>query len=149
MFTSSNNQGQSNSLLQPNLHLTQHPEVIFNEIEKVNVYRLDSIIVNKEVYNLLVMDVQGAEGLVLKGATETLKYIDIIYTECNRGQTYEGNMEIDEMVEYLKPFGFVLKEVYWPSPAWSWGDCIFLKENYNVGDMDNLDEYVAKNMAHK
>jgi hypothetical protein len=50
------------------------------------------------------MDVQGYEGEVIKGATETLKHIDYIYSEVNRGQTYAGNMEIDEFDELLKDF---------------------------------------------
>lgn len=127
MFVSTDNQGQSNSLLEPKLHLQQHPEVRFNEYERVKVMPLDKLAFQKENYNLLMMDVQGAEGLVLKGATETLKHIDIIYTECNRGQTYAGNMEIEEMDEFLKPFGFERVETYWPSPNLSWGDSVFLR----------------------
>lgn len=129
MFTSNDNQGQSNSLLKPELHLRQHPEVRFTSIEKVKVIPLDKLTFKKENYNLLMMDVQGAEGLVLKGATETLKHIDIIYTEVNRGQTYEGNMEIDEMDEFLQPFGFERVETYWPSPNWTWGDAIYIKNH--------------------
>jgi FkbM family methyltransferase len=129
MYVSNNNQGQSNSLLQPKLHINQHPEVVFNESEKVKVAKLDNLWFSKSDYNLLVMDVQGFEGHVLKGATETLKHIDCIYTEVNRGQTYAGNMEIDEMDEYLKLFGFVRVETYWPSETWSWGDACFLRES--------------------
>lgn len=127
MFSSSNNQGQSNSILKPYLHLEQHPEVVFEEKEMVEVRKLDNLGIPIS-YNLLVLDTQGSEGLILKGATETLKHIDCIYTEINRDYTYENNMLLDEMEEYLKPFGFVLKEVYWPSPSWSWGDGIFCKE---------------------
>lgn len=128
MFVSNNNQGQSNSLLQPLLHLQQHPEVVFTEKEKVSVRRLDNIPFEREDYDMLLMDVQGYEGEVLKGAVETLKHINVIYTECNRGQTYAGNMEIEQMDEFLKPFGFSRVETYWPSPNWTWGDCVFIKQ---------------------
>jgi FkbM family methyltransferase len=128
MYISQNNQGQSNSLLQPNLHLQQHPEVVFTDLERVKVIPLDKLSFKKEDYNLLVMDVQGAEGLVLKGATDTLKHIDIIYTEVNRDYTYENNMLVDEMDDYLANFGFARIKTYWPSPNWSWGDSIYIKE---------------------
>jgi FkbM family methyltransferase len=128
MYVSDNNQGQSNSLLKPGLHINQHPEVVFTKFENVIVAPLDEIPFKREDYNLLVMDVQGAEGLVLKGATETLKHIDIIYTEVNRDYTYENNMLIDEMDEYLANFGFARVKTYWPSPNWSWGDSIYIKE---------------------
>lgn len=127
MYVSHQNQGQSNSLLEPGLHLQQHPEIIFDDAEIVNVSRLDYLPINRSLYDMLYLDVQGAEGLVLKGATETLKHIDIIYTEINRGQTYAGNMELDEMDAFLDQHGFVRVETHWPSPNWTWGDAIFLR----------------------
>jgi FkbM family methyltransferase len=129
MYVSHQNQGQSNSLLKPEGHLTQHPEIIFDDAEMVKVVPLDNLPIQKEKYDMLVLDVQGFEGEVLKGATETLKHIDIIYTEVNRGQTYAGNMEIDEMDSLLAQYGFERKETFWPSPNWTWGDCVYLKTN--------------------
>ena len=127
MYTSGNNQGQSNSLLKPMLHLQQHPEVVFDDAEAVKVIPLDMLPIQKEKYNLLVMDCQGYEGEILKGATETLKHIDIIYTEINTGETYENNMLVTDMDKFLEPFGFVRVETFLPSPNWTWGDAIFVK----------------------
>lgn len=145
MQVSHNNQGQSNSLLKPELHLHQHPEVVFTDTENVKVIPLDLLpfpkgiwnsvdgdkgyFYNENDYNILVMDTQGYEGQVLKGATETLKHIDCIYTECNRGQTYSGNMEIEEMDTFLKLHNFERVETYWPSPNWTWGDCCYVRES--------------------
>ena len=128
MYVSNDNQGQSNSLLKPKLHLEQHPEVVFNDAEAVKVMPLDNAPFLKGWYDMLVMDVQGYEGNVLKGATQTLKHINIIYTEVNRGQTYAGNMEIEEMDELLKGHGFERVETYWPSPNWTWGDAVYIKK---------------------
>lgn len=127
MYVSHQNQGQSNSLLKPELHKTQHPEIIFDDAELVKVFPLDKLIVDKQNFDMLAMDVQGYEGEVLKGAAETLKHIDIIYTEVNRGQTYSGNMEIEEMDKSLAQYGFERVETYWPSPNWTWGDAVFIK----------------------
>lgn len=125
MYVSHNNQGQSNSLLKPELHLQQHPEVVFDDAEAVKVIPLDKLPIEKGKYDMLVMDCQGYEGDVLKGATETLKHIDIIYTEVNRGQTYAGNMEIEEMDVFLSDFKRV--ETFWPSPNWTWGDAVYVR----------------------
>lgn len=127
MYVSHQNQGQSNSLLEPKLHLQQHPEVVFDDAEAVKVVRLDNLPIEKEKYDMLAMDVQGFEGEVLKGATETLKHIKLIYTEVNRGQTYSGNMEIEEMDSLLGEQGFKRVETFWPSPNWTWGDAIYIK----------------------
>lgn len=128
MFVSHNNEGQSNSLLKPKLHLQQHPEVVFTDKEKVLVVPLDSLYIDMSKYNMLMMDVQGAEGLVLKGARETLKHIDLIYTEVNRDETYESNMQIDEMDLFLKEYGFVRVETLWASKNLSWGDAVYVKK---------------------
>jgi FkbM family methyltransferase len=132
MFTSPENQGQSNSLLPPDLHLQQHPEIKFNETELVTVRRLDSLEFNKSEYNFLAMDVQGYEGFVLKGATETLKHIDYIYTEVNRGSTYKNNTLIEEMDLLLSDFERV--ETYWPSPSWTWGDAFYIRKTLLNGN---------------
>jgi len=124
MYVSHDNQGQSNSLLEPELHLSQHPNVVFNDAEAVNVVPLDSL---RRTGDMLVMDCQGYEGEILKGAGETLKAVSIIYSEVNRGQTYKGNMEIEEMDELLSGHGFKRVETYWPSPNWTWGDAIYIK----------------------
>ena len=124
MYVSHQNQGQSNSLLRPEGHLSQHPEIVFDDAEVVKVVTLDSL---KVTGDLLVMDCQGYEGEVLKGGIDTLKQVSMIYTEVNRGQTYAGNMEIDEMDAFLAEYRFKRVETYWPSPNWTWGDAVYVK----------------------
>lgn len=127
MYVSHQNQGQSNSLLKPLLHTQQHPDIIFDDAEIVKMVTLDSL---NATGDLLVMDCQGYEGEVLKGAEETLKSVNIIYTEVNRGQTYDGNMEIEEMDAFLSERGFIRVETYWPSPNWTWGDAVYIHKRY-------------------
>lgn len=65
-------------------------------------------------YEMLVLDIQGAELRALKGATEFLKAPDLkyIYTECyNEPKYYKGACTAAEIVEYLAPFGFELASV--------------------------------------
>lgn len=129
MYVSHFNQGQSNSLLKPQLHLQQHPEVVFTDTEKVKVIPLDKLPFNREDYNLLVMDCQGAEGNILKGATETLKHIDCIYTEINTAETYDGNMLLGEMDDFLGFYDFFRVETKMASENLTWGDAVYLKSH--------------------
>lgn len=116
------NQGMSNSLLRPVKHLQQYPNILFTETEEVEVRPLDEIIEHLDFKgNLLVMDVQGYELEVLKGATETLKGIHYIYTEVNRDEVYEGCARIEQLDEYLKDF--IRVETSWAGG--SWGDAIY------------------------
>lgn len=126
MYVSHQNQGQSNSFLKPHLHLEQHPDIIFDDSELVKVVTLDSLSIEKEKYSLLVIDTEGYEGEVLKGATETLKHIDIIYTEINRAQTRINNLLVEELDIMLPEFQRV--ETFWPAPNLTWGDCIMVRK---------------------
>ena len=75
----SSNEAQSSSILTPKVHLTAHPEVSFNGTEEVEMKKLDDY--DYKDYNMIVVDVQGYELEVLKGASQTLHNIDYIYCE--------------------------------------------------------------------
>jgi FkbM family methyltransferase len=64
------------------------------------------ISVEKESYNHWILDVQGAELLVLKGSTETLKYCNSIVVEVSSRPTYIGGVEYEELKLYLFSNGF-------------------------------------------
>lgn len=133
MNSSPNNEGQSNSLLKPKLHLEQHKEIVFTETEEVDVKQLDNLdIQHLEMYDMLAMDVQGFEGEVLKGATKLLEQVKVIYTEINRDFTYDQNMLVNEMDDFLVKYGFIRIETMWPSPNLTWGDAIYLKNSNGI-----------------
>ena len=82
-FIRTNNQ-QSSSLLELDLHKKVHQDIIAVDKIKVKTRRLDDFLLETDVknkYNVLVVDTQGAELLVLNGAVDTLKHIDIIHSE--------------------------------------------------------------------
>lgn len=122
MYCSPNNDGQSNSLLKPKLHLKQHPEIKFTYQKEVEVLTIDTAFNNPP--NFLVCDTQGAEGLILKGAKNTLHKFDYIYLEVNRGEVYEGNILVYEIDEILSDFERV--ETKWVG---LWGDAIYVRKN--------------------
>lgn len=122
------NQGQSSSLLIPKKHLEYYPHIQFVATERVPVRTLDSLPFSRGKYNLLMMDTQGAELLVLKGATETLKDINYIYTEVNDQELYEGNAMVGELDAYLVDFARV--ETHWVAQH-GWGDAIYIRKTLN------------------
>lgn len=104
MYTGSQNEGQSNSLLKMHKHTQIHPGITLPNTELVTVKRLDSLGLAHKGYQLLVMDCQGFEGRVLKGATETLKQVNYVYTELSRDDVYEKCTLVDEMDQLLGDF---------------------------------------------
>lgn len=130
MYISKQNQGQSNSFLPSLLHSVQHPDILFTETEVIKITTLDSLPIEKEKYNILVTDCEGYDGEVMKGAKETLKGIDLVYSEVNRGMTREGNMLIDDFENLLWDEGFVKVSEFWPAPNLTWGDAIFIRTSF-------------------
>lgn len=130
MFTETVNGGQSNSLLEPKKHLEQHPTIVFTGKENVRVSKLDNLLgyMNEsfpnKVLNTLFMDCQGAEHLVLRGSIETLEQIDIIYTEVNRENIYDGCAMVQDIDYFLWDFGFEALEEKWVG---GWGDKLYKK----------------------
>lgn len=126
MYAERSNQGMSNSLLKPKVHLDQHKDVIFDHQEEVNVKMLDNLEFDREFYNFLNMDCQGFEDRVIKGGLDTLKHIDYIYTEVNREEMYENNALVEQMDKLLSEFQRV--ETGWASERHGWGDAFYIRK---------------------
>jgi len=117
--------GLCGSLLEPKIVLT-YPDIVFSERFMVEVSVMDDEIPKNHSYNFLNMDVQGYELEVLKGAIKTLKKIQYIYTEVNRNEVYKNCAMIEQIDEFLKPFGFNRVKESWKG---EWGDAFYIKEN--------------------
>lgn len=127
MFIETANRGMSSSILEPVIHLQLYPYITFPKKEKVTIYKLDSILLDdRKKYNMINMDVQGYELEVLKGAVESLQYIDIIYTEINTDEIYKNCAKVKELDSFLKEFGFI--RVMTKMACDSWGDALYIKE---------------------
>ena len=88
------NNFESSSLLEMKTHLIEHPNVHFVKQIKgktitVNSFFKKNNIKNVEKYNFWNFDIQGAELMALKGATEYIKYIKAINIEVNVKELYK------------------------------------------------------------
>ncbi len=117
----------SSSMLKPKHHLEQYPQIKFEKTETVNITRLDDEEFDRSLYNFINIDVQGYELEVFKGAEETLKGIDLVLTEINKEEMYEGCPLVEEMDQYLEDRGFQRIATYWQQDGGTWGDGLYLK----------------------
>jgi FkbM family methyltransferase len=121
------NECQSSSILKPKLHLTQYPHIKFTDKIEVDIIKLDDYNdIDLSNYNFYSLDLQGFELEALKGSVKTLEHIDYIMCEVNRAELYEGCPMVEDIIEFLKPFGFVQKEISWDGSTW--GDIFMAKE---------------------
>ncbi len=126
LFVENSNEGQSNSLLKPKLHVQQYPSIMFTETVNVQVTTLDSYNFNN-THNFLNMDVQGYELEVLKGSTQTLQNVQCILSEVNRAELYQDCCFVDDLDNFLKEYNFERVETNWLGNTW--GDAFYIKKS--------------------
>ena len=124
MYCETNNEGQSNSLLEPQLHASQYPNIRFHSTVEVPVETLDSFKLY-DSYNFMSLDVQGFELEVLKGAVNTLIHVDYIIAEVNNAPLYKNCCMIEELDQFLSTYGFNRVEIDWIGGTW--GDAFYIK----------------------
>ena len=127
MYRASNNL-VSSSVLKPKRHLSQHPDVLFDDGQTViEIDRIDNMLKEIVPYNFMNVDVQGYELEVFKGAGEFIDRVDFIMTEINRDEVYEGCAQVEEIDEYLSRYKFKRVETSWDGDCW--GDALYIKEH--------------------
>jgi FkbM family methyltransferase len=102
------NEGMSSSLLEMcPAHEEAAPHAVFEATETVTTRRLDDLELGGERV-FLKMDVQGAELMVLAGATRFLDRVCAIEAEVSLTELYAGQPLLDDFATYARVRGFVL-----------------------------------------
>jgi FkbM family methyltransferase len=124
MFVESANGGKSSSILKPKKHLDQYPDITFDSKETCEIVRLDDDIGNKLGFDTLVLDVQGYELEVLKGARDLLSHsIEHIVCEVNCEELYENCALVGDLDTYLRELSFKRVLTFWGGV--SWGNALY------------------------
>ena len=97
---------------------------------KANGRFIDTLLVENNMsynsFDLLNMDVQGAELLVLQGSEKLLENVKYVTTEATwDNPDYVDNVMYDELKLYLESKGFVEKQII--NHSENWGDVLFVK----------------------
>ena len=97
---------------------------------KVETITIDTLVEENDFdyadYDLLNLDVQGAEMLALEGATKTLNNVNYISTEATwDNPDYIGNVMYDELKVFLESKGFKEEEII--NHGENWGDVLFVR----------------------
>ncbi|MDP4024982.1 FkbM family methyltransferase [Methylobacterium sp. NEAU 140] len=106
-FNVASNGGQSSSLFALGAHAEHHPEIVYTGVQRMVTTTVDAIVAEHSpgrVPNLLVVDAQGADLRVLRGATGSLPQIDGVYIEVSEAPLYEGGCTLEEITAFLRGF---------------------------------------------
>jgi FkbM family methyltransferase len=122
-FFVASNDGASSSLLAPNNHLLLEPEIQFDRAIKLPVATLDSLDVGQ--FDLIVVDVQGAEKLVINGGKKTFRKALALWVEVSAGELYLGDAQPSELINLMSPD---FTPVFLNMGPKFWGDMLFIKK---------------------
>jgi FkbM family methyltransferase len=108
-FHISSNAKASSSILTMKNHRNSFPEVHVSDVIKIRTKTLDEIVAANLYVSLLLLDLQGVELDVLKGAKETLKRTEFIYTEVSLTELYAKQALFSDILVFLNKQGFFLQ----------------------------------------
>lgn len=113
-FNIASNKGASSSMLQLGRHAELYEHVTYVDTFETKTTTLDAALTSlpcRASLNLLVLDVQGAELRVLKGAEAALTRINALYVEVSEVPLYEGGCTFEEVYDFLTDRGFRLRNL--------------------------------------
>lgn len=129
VFHVASNKGMSSSIFQFNKHKEKYPSISMTSDIMLKTNTLDNIILQNGIlenfYNIMVMDLQGAELKTLIGSQKTINSIQSVVVEISKIELYEGaplELEIDN---YLKNLDFHrAMDAY---TEYGWGEALYIK----------------------
>jgi hypothetical protein len=130
IFNLSNNV-QSSSVLEFGTHSQEHPWVVYVARIKQKSITIDTFFERNNIdaskYNFWNFDIQGAELMALKGATNSIKYAKAIYLEVNEKELYKKCGLITDIDIFLSNYNF--KRVLTNMTRHGWGDALYVLNN--------------------
>lgn len=109
-FNVANNGGESSSILALKEHRDVWPKVDFTSTIALQSSTLATVLARELIdatrYDALIMDTQGSELLVLKGAEPILAQFRFIKTEVPDFEAYEGCARLDDIERFLVARGY-------------------------------------------
>jgi len=102
--------GASSSILDFAKHRKMHPDIHYVQDIRITATTLARLIEVEQIdlrgYGALVMDTQGSELLVLKGAIPVLEHLKFVKSEVADFEAYAGCCQLEELTDFMRRHGF-------------------------------------------
>jgi FkbM family methyltransferase len=122
---------QSSSLLKLKRHAEIYPEIVASGTIRVPVRRLDGVLAGLGLatarFDLLSLDIQGAELMALRGSPDLLARVSAVCCELCFEELYEGCALAPDIDAHLAKFGFTRVATTTPYHS-SWGDGFYVRK---------------------
>jgi len=125
----------SSRLLKFGLHKTTYPDIGVTKKIVVTTKRLETLLVSDNLFELVILDIQGAQDRAIESLGNRINEVKYIYMEISRKELYLGTKLVKEIDDYLDSLGFIRVFTAWNRRA-KWGDAldvrkeIYLQANY-------------------
>lgn len=124
------NNGESSSILEFGTHSVEHPHIHYVDKVKVPTLTIDTFInrngYDRDLFDFLNLDIQGAELIALKGMQTQLKNVKYAYLEVNEKHLYKECHLMNEIDDFLKNFNLVRRLTKMTQHGW--GDALYVKD---------------------
>lgn len=126
------NNVMSSSVLPLGTHKKRAPKVVYTHDIEMKTKTIDTICQqhNFHEFNVINMDIQGAELLALRGGSKALRHTEWIFTEINFDELYVGCARAWELDEFLWYEGFYRCETWMAGNDVGWGDALYARRTY-------------------
>lgn len=122
---------QSSSILPLADHSKIYPGIVETSQIVVPAHTLDSLLAEHNLdprdFNVLNIDIQGAELMALRGSERCLAHVEAINTEVNYAELYRDCALIDSLDEFLDQHGFTRIATTTPFHP-TWGDALYIRK---------------------
>lgn len=109
-FHIASNKGASSSIFDLKEHKDIWPDIDYTSTIPLLSTTLTSLVKENDIqisnYPALIMDTQGSELLVLKGAVPLIRNFKYIKTEVSDFEAYEGCCQVDDINAFMRENGF-------------------------------------------
>ncbi len=108
-FYVASNDGDSSSIFAMDYHLKAWPAIRYEEVVTLRTRTLDSLLAEGRFtgHDAMVLDLQGAELLALRGAERLLRQIRFVQSEAYGERMYAGGATARELIDFLEQHGFI------------------------------------------
>ncbi|MBE9186780.1 FkbM family methyltransferase [Microcoleus sp. LEGE 07076] len=120
---------QQYSKIYPNIKETQQLTLPSRTLDTL----LEELDLSPTDFNILILDIQGAELLALEGATQLLNTLDAIYTTVHYQELFKGGALAEQVDQFLTDYQFqrVAEETpYHPA----WGEAFYVRQTVRTED---------------
>jgi hypothetical protein len=133
MFNTAND-SSSSSVFEFKTHNIVYPEIIYNDSHPIKTLTIDSFFIRHNInsynFNFWNLIIQGAELLALKGARESIIFVDVIITKIFTEELYSGCVLLKDIDAILNVYGFarIITEIL-PN---GWGEAVYIRQSLQL-----------------